>query len=115
MLTLTYYVDHPRHDELEFDIYYEFSPGAPARIHGPPEDCYPAESDEVEFHDFCWILDERGKRWMQVNLDDMVRRGLIDLDSIHDQALEEGPGELRDLADYYADQEYEAWKERQDL
>lgn len=32
---------------LTLDIDFEFNQGAPAKLGGPPEDCYPAEGDEI--------------------------------------------------------------------
>ena len=32
----------------DFDVEYNFTPGRPARLYGPPEDCYEAEPPEVE-------------------------------------------------------------------
>jgi hypothetical protein len=34
--------------DLEVEVYYEYSAGRPARLYGPPEDCYPQEDCEFE-------------------------------------------------------------------
>lgn len=36
--------------ELTFEADVTYFPGAPARISGPPENCYPAEDDEWELN-----------------------------------------------------------------
>ena len=33
---------------LTLDIDFEFTQGAPAKLYGPPEDCYPAEPNEID-------------------------------------------------------------------
>jgi hypothetical protein len=32
---------------LTLDVDFEFNQGAPAQLYGPPENCYPAEGDEI--------------------------------------------------------------------
>lgn len=35
-------------DEIDVEVLYTLEPYYPARIYGPPEDCYPAEGGDVE-------------------------------------------------------------------
>jgi hypothetical protein len=42
--TITYTI----YREIELTVAYEIEPYVPARISGPPEDCYPAEGGYVE-------------------------------------------------------------------
>ena len=35
-------------DEIEVKVRYSITPGCPAQLYGPPEDCYPADPPEVE-------------------------------------------------------------------
>ena len=35
-------------DDVPFGVTYTFSPGEPAKIYGPPENCDPGYPDEVE-------------------------------------------------------------------
>lgn len=34
--------------ELDCTVYYDYRPGRPAKILGPPEDCYPEDPEELE-------------------------------------------------------------------
>ena len=45
---------------VELEVEYDFSPGRPAQIYGPPERCYPAEGPEVEIGDI-YITEETFK------------------------------------------------------
>jgi len=35
-------------DDIDFDVYFDFSKGCAPKLWGPPENCYPGEADEVE-------------------------------------------------------------------
>jgi len=41
--------------EYTFEVDVDVTPGAPGRLSGPPEDCYPPEPAEVEYGDVCCV------------------------------------------------------------
>ena len=36
--------------EIELDVEAEYYPAKPEKISGPPEDCYPAEPEEINYY-----------------------------------------------------------------
>ena len=46
--TKTFYIG-----DVEFEVEFSSTPYVPARISGPPENCYPAEGGEVEIESIC--------------------------------------------------------------
>jgi hypothetical protein len=50
--------------EHTVEILYDYRPGRPAQLYGPPERCYPAEGPEVDLRDVRELIrDFRGERW----------------------------------------------------
>jgi len=37
------------YEDITFGVEAHFTPGRPAKVYGPPEDCYPEEFPEVEY------------------------------------------------------------------
>ena len=46
--TKTFYIG-----DVEFEVEFSSTPYVPARISGPPENCYPDEGGEVEIESIC--------------------------------------------------------------
>ena len=46
--TKTFYIG-----DVEFEVEFSSTPYVPAKISGPPENCYPAEGGEVEIESIC--------------------------------------------------------------
>lgn len=56
--------------EIELEVDFTYEPPVPACVSGPPEDCYPAEGDEVELQSAelvlrSYVYDDRGGRKTQ--------------------------------------------------
>ena len=41
----------PEGNEIEVDVEFDYTPGDPGQLYGPPEDCWPPEPAEVEICD----------------------------------------------------------------
>lgn len=88
--------------EVDAEISYSFTPGHPAKLYGPPEDCYPAEGPEVEVDEVTVIID--GKRHA---LPDWQVR-LIERDML-DELAEDATDSDADAREYAA----EMWRDMQ--
>lgn len=63
----------------QIEITY-YSPGRPARLHGPAEDCHPAEDSEFDFD----VYDRKGYRakWLENKItDEDIKRVMADAES----------------------------------
>ncbi len=89
--------------DFDFEYYLEIpikvkvsgmTPGRPARLHGPPEDCYPEESPEFDYELFVETKDKDGKL-----VDVALQKGiedLIDKDDLNGEIVEVGIESIND-------------------
>ncbi len=87
-------------DDSEIVVEYEQEPFIPAKIHGPPENCYPAEGGGVEFinisvrrEDSAWAAyaatDEEIEKWTAEIKQLPIEHDEPDLDYIRDMRRED--------------------------
>lgn len=44
--------------ELKAEIHFDYTPPVPAKLYGPPEDCWPEEPAEWEFNELFLLADD---------------------------------------------------------
>ncbi len=64
------------------------TPGRPARLYGPPEDCYPEEAPDFDFELFIETKDKDGK-YIETALQKEIE-DYIDMDDLHEEIIEKG-------------------------
>jgi len=83
--------------QVEFEYYLgdnvlkvlaDVTPGKPAQIYGPPENCYPAEDAEVELLDI-WLIDETSGNETQFDPDGVYVKAYKDRYNSLEDELEE--------------------------
>jgi len=87
---------------LDARVFYSYTPGRPAQLYGPMEDCYPEEGAEVEILGV--IVDGRS-----LNLD---HEWLSDLEAMEELCHEDAQERAITSADSQAEYEYEIRRER---
>jgi len=68
--------------EVEYRVEANFTPGAPGKLSGPPEDCYPDEPSEIEY---TRVLEVVGKGEKVVDLAAFIES----LDKADEESLQE--------------------------
>jgi len=86
---------------VEVTVIYNYTQGAPAKLSGPMEDCYPEEGDEIE------ILGVKGYDGLAYSYSQEEEETWCD--QIYDYEISKAEADACDRADY----EYDAMKERE--
>ena len=74
------------HLELPLCVEFDFTPGTPGRITGPPEDCYPPEGAEIDIT--AVYLEREGVGGTTQRLDIQSWLSADELESLKDAAME---------------------------
>lgn len=75
------------HDDNEYIVEANVSAVVPAKLSGPPEDCYPAEGGEVEDHEV-WEVNAKGDKGNSLDYDEFLKRPGIKSDDIDERLYE---------------------------
>jgi hypothetical protein len=79
-------INYTDHDDREYIIEANVSRVVPARLYGPPEDCYPAEGGEVEDHEVREI-DDKGKE-KPLDYSEFLLRPGVKADEVDEELFE---------------------------
>lgn len=93
---------------VEVTVVYGYTPGTPGRVTGPPENCYPPEGPEADFHSI-YVTDDPTKTDIQSRLSEAV------LDDLSQRAAEEGDEAARDAYEAAMEDAAEYRRERDRL
>jgi hypothetical protein len=101
MSTITWTLDFGILGEHDVVVEYDYSPGAPGRTYGPPEDCYPDEPPEVDF-----LKVDGTPLWLNSDGVEYLLGALEDDIALLDRIMEKEASDLHDFR--AAKAEYEA-------
>ena len=97
--------------DVEYRVVASYSPGHPGQLYGPPENCYPPESPEVEYTD---VFEVEGKTEKRIDLSEFID-SLTDKenDALQDCLIMEADERGTDQEAEAVDRKYDDWKDRQ--
>ena len=97
--------------DVEYRVVGNYSPGDPGKTYGPPENCYPPESAEVEITD---VFELEGKTSTRIDIGDFLESLTDEQDSqLQEQLIMQGEEYGSDLEDEAAERKYDEMRDRQ--
>ena len=108
--------------EVQLEIEFDYTPGDPGNIYGPPERCWPPEPAEVEVTEVNVLsikrYDEAGNE-SELELTDEAKsywetrfqEDIADSESFQEEMIEKGSDAEQDAEDYAAECRYDEMRE----
>lgn len=99
---MTSFITTLSYEDWEYEVEYEVEPYVPARVSGPPEDCYPAEGGYATVLKYWSITDDEDMPAPTQVPDETLQTWEREIETFHDWDDDGG----------YADYEYERRRDR---
>jgi len=84
-MTFTTFVTSSDGHEIEVDVEFDYTPGDPGQLYGPPENCWPPEPAEVEICDVIYIGISVIERLSDLHIDELEAKCFEYIDELNEQ------------------------------